>query len=95
MKPVKETEPDETEHPRKKKRKEKKRKRIQAEGSESDVTAQQQSSQSSKPKKALRAATHIPKKVPPLSPRPQTAFPCPVFEHASTRGRGLGRSGHL
>lgn len=63
---VKETQPDEMEHPPKRKKKEKKRKRLQSEGSELDVTAQQQLSRSSKPKKAIQAATHIRKKVPPL-----------------------------
>lgn len=60
---VKETQPDEMEHPPKKKKKEKK---LRSEGSELDVTAQQQSSRSSKPKKAIHAATHIRKKVPLL-----------------------------
>lgn len=62
---VKETQPDEMEHPPKRKKKEKKRKRLRSEGSELDVTAQQQSSRSST-KKAIHAATHIQKKVPPL-----------------------------
>ena len=62
---VKETQPDEMEHPPKRKKKEK-RKRLRSEGSELDVTAQQQSSRSSKPKEAIHAATHIRKKVPPL-----------------------------